>query len=59
MDIVNVGIGVSKDRLDFAIRPSGETLAVERNVAGLDRLTARLPPLAGESSTNQLADSVQ
>ena len=58
MDIVNVGIGVSKDRLDVAIRPSGETLAVERNVAGLDCLKARLP-LAGESSTNQSADSVQ
>ncbi len=42
MDIITVGIDVSKDRLDVAVRPSGETFAVERNAAGLDRLAARL-----------------
>lgn len=42
MDIIAVGIDVSKDRLDVAIRPGGETFAVERNAAGLDRLIERL-----------------
>jgi transposase len=42
MDIIAVGIDVSKDRLDVALRPSGETFAVERNAAGLDRLIERL-----------------
>jgi len=46
MDIITVGIDVSKDRLDVAVRPSGETFAVERNAAGLDRLTARLRELS-------------
>lgn len=42
MDIIAVGIDVSKDRLDVAIRPGGEIFAVERNAAGLDRLIERL-----------------
>lgn len=42
MDIIAVGIDVSKDRLDVAIRPDGEVFAVERNGAGLDRLIERL-----------------
>jgi transposase len=42
MDIIAVGIDVSKDRLDVAVRPSGETFAVERNASGLDRLIERL-----------------
>lgn len=42
MDIITVGIDVSKDRLDVAIRPSGELFAVERNAAGLERLVMRL-----------------
>ena len=45
MDIIVVGIDVSKDRLDVALRPSGEAFAVERNAAGLERLTARLGAL--------------
>jgi transposase len=46
MDTIVVGIDVSKDRLDVAVRPSGEAFAVERNAAGLDRLTERLRMLS-------------
>lgn len=42
MDIITVGIDVSKDRLDIALRPSGEAFAVERNAVGLELLAARL-----------------
>jgi len=42
MDAITVGIDVSKDRLDIAIRPSGEAFAIERNAAALERLTTRL-----------------
>ena len=31
MDAIVVGIDVSKDRLDVAVRPTGETFAVERD----------------------------
>lgn len=46
MDMIIAGIDVSKDRLDVALRPSGEVLVVERNAAGLDRLAARLLQLS-------------
>jgi transposase len=46
MDTIAVGIDVSKDRLDVAVRPSGEAFTVERNAAGLDRLIARLGELS-------------
>jgi transposase len=46
MDNITVGIDVSKDRLDVAVRPSGEAFTVERNAAGLDRLAARLTELS-------------
>lgn len=46
MDIIAVGIDVSKDRLDIAVRPSGEAFVVERNAAGLDRLVVRLKELS-------------
>jgi transposase len=42
MSRIIVGIDVSKDRLDVAVRPSGETFSVERNAAGLEQLVARL-----------------
>ena len=42
MDITVVGIDVSKDRLDVAVRPSGEVFAVERNASGVDRLIERM-----------------
>jgi len=41
-----VGIDVSKDRLDVAVRPSGEAFAVARDPEGLDALSARLRELA-------------
>ena len=46
MESITVGIDVSKDRLDIAVRPSGEVFAVERNAAGLEQLTTRLRGLA-------------
>jgi transposase len=42
MDAIVVGIDVSKDRLDVALRPSGEAFVVGRNAAGLEQLAARL-----------------
>jgi transposase len=45
MDAIVVGIDVSKDRLDVAVRPTGETFAIERDAEGLSRLIARLAPL--------------
>jgi len=46
MDSITVGIDVSKDHLDIAVRPGGETFVVERNAAGLERLAARLTALS-------------
>jgi transposase len=46
MDAIVVGIDVSKDRLDVAIRPSGAAFAVTRTTVGLRELAARLVPLA-------------
>lgn len=55
MDVVTVGIDVSKDRLDVVVRPSGETIVVERSSAGLDalieRLTAVSPQLVALEAT--------
>jgi transposase len=45
MDKITVGIDLSKDRLDVAVRPSGEDFAVPRTGAGLDDLVARLKVL--------------
>lgn len=45
MDSIIVGIDVAKDRLDVAVRPSGEAFVVARNAAGLEQLTARLAAL--------------
>jgi len=45
MEKITVGIDVSKDRLDVAVRPSGERFAVPRTGAGLDDLVARLKVL--------------
>lgn len=39
------GIDVSKDRLDVAVRPSGEVFAVARDADGIDGLIARIAPL--------------
>ena len=45
MDAIVIGIDVSKDRLDVAVRPTGETFVVGRDAEGLDALIARLTPL--------------
>jgi transposase len=46
MDATVIGIDVSKDRLDVAIRPSGEAFLVDRNAAGLEVLAGRLAALS-------------
>jgi transposase len=46
MDSITVGIDVSKDRLDVAVRPSGEVFAIERSPAGLEQLALRLGALS-------------
>jgi transposase len=46
MGSVIVGIDVSKDRLDIALRPSGEAFTVTRNAAGLEELVLRLKAVA-------------
>lgn len=44
-DKITVGIDVSKDRLDVAVRPTGMVFAVDRNASGLDDLVGRLRAL--------------
>ena len=46
MESIIVGIDVSKDRLDVAVRPSGEAFVVERNARGLEGLVARVRELS-------------
>jgi transposase len=46
MDTIGVGIDVSKDKLDIALRPSGEAFSASRDAAGLDAVIARLAPLS-------------
>lgn len=42
MEAIIVGIDVSKDRLDVALRPSGEVFVVERSASGIEVLIGRL-----------------
>ena len=42
MDVIVVGIDVSKDKLDVAFRPGGEGFVVERNAVGIEALIERL-----------------
>jgi len=42
MDALVVGIDVSKDRLDVAVRPTGESFVFKRTAAGIEDLVARL-----------------
>ncbi|HEY0235470.1 MAG TPA: IS110 family transposase [Afipia sp.] len=42
MDAIYIGIDVSKDRLDVALYPAGESFAIPRNGAGIDELIERL-----------------
>ena len=46
MDFIAVGIDVSKDHLDIAVRPGGEAFTVERNAAGVEQLAERLRTLS-------------
>jgi len=46
MDIIAIGIDVSKDSLDVAVRPSGDAFTVDRNAAGLELLAGRLAALS-------------
>ena len=46
MDSIMVGIDVSKDRLDVAVRPNGISFAVQRNATGLAQLVEQLRELA-------------
>jgi transposase len=46
MENITVGIDVAKDRLDVAVRPSGETFMAERTAAGIEKLIARLLQLS-------------
>ncbi len=46
MENITVGIDVAKDRLDVAVRPSGEIFMAERTAAGIEHLIARLLQLA-------------
>jgi transposase len=45
METIVIGIDVAKDRLDVAVRPSGEVFAVARNGAGLAVLCEKLVAL--------------
>ena len=45
MDAVIVGIDVAKDKLDVAVRPSGERFVVSRTDAGIEELKERLREL--------------
>jgi transposase len=45
MESIIVGIDVSKQQLDIALRPGGEAFAVTRDAAGLEQLIARLSEL--------------
>jgi len=46
MEAIFVGIDVSKDKLDIAVRPSGEVFSTSRDAAGLDVLITRLASLS-------------
>ena len=46
MDAIYVGIDVSKDRLDVAVRPGGESFVVSRTGGGIDELIERLKSLS-------------
>ena len=46
MDAMVIGIDVSKDRLDVAVRPTGESLIFKRTGVGIEDLIARLGALS-------------
>ena len=57
MDAIYVGIDVSKDRLDVAVRPNGESFVVSRTGAGIDELIERLKPLSIKLVAIEAADT--
>src|SRR5262249_59250365 len=46
MDAIFVGIDVSKDRLDVAVQPTGESFSVSRTGAGIEELGERLKAMS-------------
>ena len=46
MDAMVIGIDVSKDWLDVAVRPTGESFALKRTTAGIEDLVERLKDLS-------------
>jgi transposase len=61
MDAIYVGIDVSKDRLDVAVRRNGESLGgdsfvVSRDGAGIEDLIGRLKALAPRLIAVEVAD---
>jgi len=46
MDAMVIGIDVSKDWLDVAVRPTGESFALKRTAAGIEDLVERLKDLS-------------
>jgi transposase len=46
MDAIFVGIDVSKDRLDVAVQPIGESFSVSRTGAGIEELAKRLKAMS-------------
>ncbi len=46
MNAICIGIDISKDRLDVASYPAGESFAVARDGAGIDQLIGRLQTLS-------------
>jgi transposase len=48
MDTIVVGIDVSKDRLDVAVRPAGTTLSCSRDAAGIEGLIGELGRLGAQ-----------
>ena len=51
MDAIVVGIDVSKDKLDIAVLPQGETFATSRDAKGLEGLIARLKQAVAVEAT--------
>lgn len=49
MESVFAGIDVSKDRLDVAVLPSGETWSIEHNEPGMEALAQKLGALQAET----------
>ena len=46
MDAIVVGIDVSKDRLDVAVRPTGKSFVFKRTGVGIEDLIVRLEALS-------------